>query len=79
MGVLADEKCDISCQHALAAQKANHILGFIKRGMARRLRDVILSLYTREYPPGVFYSSSGTSSVKWTWTWSSDSRGGPQR
>jgi len=55
LGVLVDEKLNVSQQCVLVAQKANCILGCIQSSVASRAREGILPLCSRETAPGVLH------------------------
>ena len=79
LGVLVDEKLNMTRQWVLAAQKANPILGCIKRSIISRSREGILPLYSALLRPHLEYCVQ-----LWGPKQKKDmdllgSRGGPQR
>lgn len=61
LGVLVDDKLNMSHQRALAAQMANSILGSTRREVASRVREVVILplLCPHELPAGILHPSLG--------------------
>ncbi|GAB0184411.1 mitochondrial enolase superfamily member 1 [Grus japonensis] len=80
LGVLVDEKLNMTQQRALAAQKVNCILGYIRRSVTSRSRELILPHYSALMRPHLEYCiSSEVPNIRRTWSCWSKSRGWPQR
>ncbi|GAB0175909.1 hypothetical protein GRJ2_000056100 [Grus japonensis] len=76
--VLVNEKLNMTWQCVLAVQKANHILGCMKRSVTSRSKEVILPLYCSVMRPHLEYCIQ-QKDIRRMWSCWAKPRGGPQR
>jgi len=57
LGMLFEKKLKMTRQCVPSAQKANHILGCIKRRVASRSREMVLPFCSGESLPGVLHAA----------------------
>ena len=79
LGILVDEKLNLTQQCALESRKASGILGSIRRGVASKDREVMILLLCPHEVPSVVLPPGLGSQYRKDLELLEKSRGGPQR